>query len=351
MKGDELHTLLLEEKDIVELINNITLTKFYKKLIKSLENGFKDLAEKKIKVIPRPTFHFMKGTVESMPASNEDYFATKIVNTHLENIKTYNIPTIMGLGILVDGKTGFPLLITESTILTAIRTAAVSAIATKYLAKDESKVFGIIGTGAQSLFQLHAISLVRDFEKIYAFDIDVNTTKDFKNNAREMGFEVRIIKPEKLCELSDIIVTITAKKKGSPPVVYDDWIKNGTHINAVGGDSPGKIEVDKKLLLRSKLIVDYLDQAIVEGETQQVGKNHVHAELKDIVTGLKVGRDNDGEITIFDSVGFAMEDLMTFQLVYELARKTGIFKNVKVIALPKYPKNLYGSYFTKINMG
>lgn len=337
-------TLLLEENDIVKLINKIGLEKFLRLLIERLEKGFADFAKGEITVPVRHEFFFEKGSMESMPAADKNYFGVKLVNTHPENPSVYQIPTIIASGVLVDGKTGYPLLLTESTILTALRTATASAIATKYLARNNAKVIGIIGTGAQSLAQLHAISLVRDVEKVFAFDIDSKALQDFKEAAERLGFKVELTDSETLCRNSDILVTTTCKKKDTPPVVYNSWINDGSHINAVGGDSPRKTELEKELVLRSKLTVDFIDQATYEGEAQQVSKNKIYAHLGEIVAGIKQGRTGN-EITIFDSVGFAMEDLITYQLVYELAMKENIGKRIKIVAKPKYPKNLYSSYF------
>jgi ornithine cyclodeaminase/alanine dehydrogenase-like protein (mu-crystallin family) len=262
-------TLLLEEADVIHLIRDkIGLQNFLQQILKALEEGFKQFAVNQIVVPARQEFYFSKGTMESMPASDRDYFSCKIVNTHLENPSKFGIPTIIASGLLVDGVTGFPLMIPESTILTALRTGIASGIATKYLAKRDSKTFGIIGNGAQSLPQIHSISLVRDIKRVYAYDIDFEASKSFKRSDEKIFDNLDIIiasNSESVCIKSDILVTATCKEKNTLPVVYNEWIQDGKHINAVGGDSPNKVELEKSILERAKIIVDFIDQAVYEG--------------------------------------------------------------------------------------
>lgn len=148
-----------------------------------------------------------------------------------------------------------------------------------------------------------------------------------------------------VCSKSDIFVTATCKDKNNSPIVYDKWIEDGTHINAIGGDASNKIELEKSLLERSKIVVDFKDQAVYEGEVQQIFDGKIYASLSEIVAGQKSGRRNNDEITIFDSVGFAMEDLQVYRLIYELAIKEEIGKRIDITSIPKNSKNIYQSFF------
>jgi ornithine cyclodeaminase/alanine dehydrogenase-like protein (mu-crystallin family) len=342
-------TLLLEEADIVHLIKDrIGLQNFLYQVLETLEKGFRQYATKQITVPSRQEFYFNRGTVESMPASDRDYFSCKIVNTHLENPCKFGISTIIASGLLVDGETGYPIMITESTILTALRTGIASALATKYLANKTSNSIGIIGNGAQALPQLHSISLIRDIKRVYAYDIDFDASKSFKRTAERIfkDLDIRIAPNSKsTCSVSDILVTATCKEKNTSPIVCNRWIQDGTHINAVGGDSPNKVELEKSLLERAKVVVDFIDQAVYEGESQQIPSNKIYGDLSEIVTHRKNGRMKEDEVTVFDSVGFAMEDLQVYKLVYELATREGIGKRVNIASRPKYSKNIYESYF------
>lgn len=336
-------TLLLEELDVVGLVTTIGLDLFLKELILRMEKGFSDYAAGKIKVPARHEFFFEKGTMESMPCMDDDFFAVKIINTHPENPLKYKLPTIIACGALVDGGTGFPVLLTESTLFTALRTAIASAVATKYLSNKVGSC-GIVGAGAQSIPQLHALSLVSDFSKVYISDLSTSACKQFQKTAGKIGFDVEILDTESLCRKSDMITTVTCKKKDGKPIVLDKWIENGKHINAVGGDSPGKFELEKSLLLRSKVIVDFYDQALIEGESQQLSKEQTYAHLGEIILGNKKGRTSEKEITIFDSTGFAMEDLITYRFVYELAQKFKIGKQINIVGAPENTRDLYHSY-------
>jgi ornithine cyclodeaminase/alanine dehydrogenase-like protein (mu-crystallin family) len=231
--------------------------------------------------------------------------------------------------------------------LTALRTGTASAIATKYLSRKDSNSVGVIGNGAQSIPQLHALSLVRDIKTVYAYDTDKAATESFKKTVEKLlGVKVRVTDEEIVSRQSDVIVTVTCKERNTPPVVYNKWVANGVHINAVGGDSPNKVELEKSLVERSKLVVDFRDQAVYEGEAQQVSKDKIYADLAEIVTNQKDFR-NDNEVTIFDSVGFAMEDLVTYKMIYKLATEQKIGKRINIASKPKYIKNIYESYFVK----
>jgi len=343
------NTLILEENDIIHLIKDkITLENFLKKLFTVMENGFEKFAKRQIINPPRHEFYFSNGSVETMSAADNEYFGCKIVNTHKENPSQFGLPTIIANGILIDGKTGYPLMIAGSTLLTALRTGVASAIATKHLAKKEFSRLGIIGNGVQSIPHLHAISLVREPENVFIYDTDYSASLSFKKSAsnlfKNMNIEI-LSNSKEVCDNSDVLVTATCKHKNTTPIVYNEWIKDGCHINAVGGDSPDKIELEKPLMERSKVIVDFCDQAVYEGESQQLHKSKIYADLSEIITGQKKGREHKDEITIFDSVGFAMEDLQVYKLIYELAINENIGNQLNISSIPQNSKNIYQSFF------
>lgn len=342
-------TLLLEEDDIVSLVKEkIGLEEFLDKLYDALEEGFGLLAAKRITVLARHEFDFAKGSILSMTAADRDHFICKVVNTHSENPSKHNIPSVIASGLLLDGETGYPMMLTESTLLTALRTGTTSAIATKYLSKRSSKTIGIIGNGVEAIPHLHAISRIRDIDKVYAYDIDKNASQSFKGSAEHI---IKIVDTQivdhvaDLCEESDIIVTVTCKEKNTPPILLNKWITNGIHINAIGGAYLNQVELEKSLIDRSKLVVDFKHPPINVGERQQVSKQKIYADLSEIIMNVKGSRINDDEITIFDSVGFAMEDLQVYKLVYKLAIDNGFTKRIKIGSTPRYSKDLYRSYF------
>jgi alanine dehydrogenase len=340
---------LLDEKDIVSLIKEkIGLKNFLLHLMESLETGFKMFSDKRIKVPARYELFFPLGSIATMIAADDDFFACKLVSTHVENNTKFGMPTVMATGVLSDVQTGYPIMITESTILTALRTGATSAIATKYLANKKSKVVGIIGNGAQALPQLHALSLIMEIERVYAHDTDHEASKLFKISAEKLlngKAEIRVTDAKTTSSESDVLVAVTSNGLNSTPVIYENWIRNGTHINAVGGSVANQVELEKSLLDKAKVIVDFRDQAIYEGESQQIAKEQIYADLSEIVTRNKASCIGDHDITVFDSVGFAMEDLQAFKLVYDLAISQRVGKIVDIAARPTFSKNLYESYF------
>ena len=209
-------------------------------------------------------------------------------------------------------------------------------MATKYLARENSKVLGIVGAGAQALPQIEAISLVRNIEEIRIFDIDRNASDRLALKLKEKNFDsVKIDdNPRKLAENSDIITTVTPSKE---PIIFDDWIIEGTHINAIGADAPGKQELDPNILKRSKIVVDDFEQTVHSGEVNVpiskglILKNDIYAELGEIVAGKKPGRENDIEITVFDSTGLAILDVITGYYVYKEALRQNYGKRIDLI--------------------
>jgi ornithine cyclodeaminase/alanine dehydrogenase len=283
-----------------------------------------------------------------MSATDEKVYSCKIVNTHPKNPRRFKIPSVVATGMLFDSHTGYPIMVIESTLLTTLRTATSSAIATKYLARPNNKIIGIIGNGAEALPHLHAISLVRSINNVCIYDIDKDASQSFKGSAKKLlpGIDIFICEnAREVSRRSDILVTLTTKERNSSPLVLTEWIRHGTHINAVGGDSSKQIELEKSLLEKSKLVVDFRDDALLEGESHQVGEKKIYADLSQLVAKLKKGRSNDQEITVFDSVGFGMLDLQTYKLVYNIAKKLGLGKKANVAGNPRDCKNLYSSYF------
>ena len=294
--------------------------------------------------MPRPAFHVPDGVIELMPIADKEYFAYKYVNGHPKNPEQ-NKQTVVGTGQLSQVKDGYPLLGSEMTVLTALRTAAASAIATDLLARKDAKVLALSGTGAQSEFQIYANLLVRDFSTIRFYDTDAKAMDKFEKNMQHLDVEfIRCASNEEAVSGSDVVIVCTACKN-HVDVIYDAWIKPGMHINGLGGDCPGKTELELPLLFRSKIIVEYLQQSLIEGEIQRFSpeeaNENVYAELWEILVGNKNGRENDEEITLFDSVGFAIEDYSVLKFMYGLANKYNIGRDLQMIPDINDPKDLF----------
>ncbi|POF32935.1 ornithine cyclodeaminase [Roseibium marinum] len=290
---------------------------------------------------PRIPAHAPQGVIELMPTSDGETFGFKYVNGHPGNTSE-GLQTVTGFGVLANLKTGYPVLFSEMTILTALRTAANSALAAKYLAPPRATTMAVIGNGAQSDFQCLAFKELLGITEIRAFDIEKAASLRLARNLLDSGLNVTICKtPEDAIEGAQIITTVTADRKRAT-ILTDNMVGAGVHINAVGGDCPGKTELHRDILLRSDIFVEFPDQTHIEGEFQQLDRDHPVTELWQVYSGKAPGRTSDGQITLFDSVGFAIEDFAALRYVRDLLPKTGHFEKLDLLADPDDPRDLYG---------
>jgi ornithine cyclodeaminase len=332
---------IITVESLKELIKHHGFENFMMDLIKSLKRDFSRW--KVFTKMPRPSMHVPGGVLELMPiCDNELYYTFKYVNCHPKNT-LIGKQTVVATGQLSRIDTGYPLLFSEMTLLTAMRTAATSALATDFMARKNSHVLAIIGTGAQSEFQVLALQLVRDIKEIRYFDVDARAMDKFEKNMKDKTFKlVRCKNAEEAVAGADII-TVCIASKTHADVIKNDWVKKGVHINGLGGDTVGKTELELGILKRSRIVVEYFEQAAVEGEIQRLGKEAkkvVFGELHELVNGTKIGRENDEEITLFDSVGIALEDYSALRLVYELSQKYNIGEDLNLIPVVKNSKDL-----------
>lgn len=333
---------IITVESLSEIIKHHGLDNFLNDLMSALKRDFGRW--QKFTKMPRPAMHVPGGVLELMPiCDNELYYTFKYVNCHPKNPLTGQL-TVVATGQLSRIDTGYPLMFSEMTILTALRTASTSALATDLMARKNSKVLAVIGTGAQSEFQVRGMQLVRDISEVRFFDIDGRAMDKFENNLKDSGLKlVRSLSAEEAVSGADIITTVTACK-ASVDVLKNAWVNTGVHINALGGDTVGKTELELSILPRSRIVVEYFEQSFIEGEIQRLSlaeaKKLVHAEMYELVTGKKKGRENDQEITLFDSVGIALEDYSALRLTYELAEKYGIGEERNFTPVMDDPKNL-----------
>lgn len=291
----------------------------------------------------RHAIHVNSGVLELMPIADKEYYTFKYVNGHPKNPFSGR-QTVVATGQIADVITGYPLMFSEMTTLTGFRTAAMTAVMTDLLARKNSKVLTLIGTGAQSEFQLLAHKLIRDIEEVRYYDIDPQAMAKFAKNMQDSGLSLTACNNAEEAVLgADIIVVCTACK-GHVNVLLDKWIRPGVHINGLGGDCPGKTEFELPILSRGKIIVEYIPQTTIEGEIQQLSPEQirqlVYAECWELILGKKPGRENDTEVTIYDSVGFALEDYSVLRLVYDLVKKYSIGHELELIPPIADPKDL-----------
>jgi ornithine cyclodeaminase len=331
--------LVLTVEDIRRLLKKVGLKTFFLRLIAQLKSDYARWDE--FQKSPRHATHVPEGVIELMPIADREYYSFKYVNGHPSN-PLHHKQTVIATGQLSRIATGYPLLISEMTLLTALRTAATSALASQYLAKKEAQTFGIIGTGAQSEFQVLAHHFALGVQQVFYFDIDRAAMEKFAANLKPFHLDLCPCKEgREVVEKSEIITTATAKK-GHQKIIQTDWVKKGTHINGIGGDTPGKTELEASLLRVSKIVIEQKEQSQIEGEIQQMQNGSIYAELWQLVTGVKKGRETDQEITLFDSVGFALEDYSALRLASLLAQEHQIGHQLDMVPHTPDPKNLFG---------
>lgn len=290
---------------------------------------------------PRVASHSEVGVIELMPTSDGETYGFKYVNGHPSNMKK-GLQTVTAFGLLADVATGYPLMLSEMTLLTALRTAATSAMAAKWLAPKGARVMAMIGNGAQAEFQALAFKAVCGIEEIRLYDIDPAATVKCARNLAGRGLTVvSCTSAEQAMEGAEIVTTCTADKQYAT-ILTDNMVGSGVHINAVGGDCPGKTELHRDILLRSGIFVEYPPQTRIEGEIQQLEADHPVTELWQVIGGQAAGRTDARQITLFDSVGFAIEDFSALRYVHSRLRTSGLYQNLDMIADPDDPRDLFG---------
>jgi ornithine cyclodeaminase len=290
---------------------------------------------------PRVASHSDVGVIELMPTSDGETYGFKYVNGHPSNMKK-GLQTVTAFGLLADVETGYPVLLSEMTILTALRTAATSAMAAKWLAPKGSTTMALIGNGAQAEFQALGFKAVCGISEVRLYDIDPAATEKCARNLAGRGLRVVACKTAEEAILgAQIITTVTADKQYAT-ILTDNMVGAGVHINGVGGDCPGKTELHRDILLRSSIFVEYPEQTRIEGEIQQLAPDHPVTELWQVINGQATGRSDAQEVTLFDSVGFAVEDFSALRYVRSKLQETGLFTQLDMIADPDDPRDLFG---------
>ena len=337
-----LYMKVLSVDDVANIIAQHGFNNFILDLVKYLKQDFTRWNE--FNKTPRHALHVIGGVIELMPICDNKYYTFKYVNGHPKNPLSGK-QTVVATGQLSQVGDGYPLMLSEMTTLTALRTAATSILATDLLARKDSHTVAIIGTGAQSEFQTLAHTLVRNIKTVRYFDVDQLAMQKYHLNLLDSGLELIACNSAKeAVQGADIIIVCTACK-GHVNVILNEWLSDGVHINALGGDCPGKTELELDILYRSKIVVEFMEQSLIEGEIQRleqgVANKIVHSELWQIINGDKSGRENDTEITLFDSVGFAIEDYSVLRLAYDLANQYNLGQDLELIPPLTDPKNLF----------
>lgn len=290
---------------------------------------------------PRVASHSAEGVIELMPTSDGETYGFKYVNGHPANMAR-GFQTVTAFGVLANVSNGYPVLLSEMTVLTALRTAATSVVAARHLAPKNAKTMAMIGNGAQCEFQALAFQKVLGIENVRLFDIDRTASEKAARNLASSGLNITICKnSHEAVDGAEVITTCTADKQYAT-ILTDNMVGAGVHINAIGGDCPGKTELHRDILLRSDIFVEYPPQTRIEGEIQQLPEDHPVIELWQVITGKTKGRKSESQITLFDSVGFATEDFSALRYIHDHLQSTGFYQELDMIADPDDPRDLFG---------
>ena len=285
--------------------------------------------------------HSSLGVIELMPIADDKTYTFKFVNGHPGNTRL-GLPTVMAFGVMARVDNGVPELFSELTLTTAVRTAAMSALAAGALARSDSRSMALIGNGAQSDFQALAFHHLLGIQEIRLYDADPSATDKLVTNLRHTG--IRLLRCANVAEAvrgADIVTTVTADKTKAT-IITPDMVEPGMHFNAVGGDCPGKTELHADVLHGAAVFVEFEPQTRIEGELQQMPADFAVTELWKVLQGHQAGRTNAEQVTIFDSVGFALEDFSALRYMRDSALALGVGQDLSLIPTFGDAKDLFG---------
>jgi len=326
-------------ENMMRFVHDLGIETVLRELAEAIETDFRRWPD--FDKTPRIPAHSEVGVIELMPTSDGNLYGFKYVNGHPKNT-AHGLQTVTAFGLLARVDNGYPILLTEMTVLTALRTAAMSALAAKHLAPKTARKMAVIGNGAQCEFQCLAFHAICGIEEVRLYDIDSRATDKAARNLAETGLAVvRCTSPEEAIEGAEIVTTVTADK-AYQTILTDNMVGPGIHINAIGGDCPGKTELHPDILHRSRIFVEYPPQTRIEGEIQQLPEDHPVTELWQVMTGATKGREAPTDITLFDSVGFAIEDFSALRYIQGQVKDGEFCQMIDLLADPDDPRDLFG---------
>ena len=340
-------TWILGSDALGAVVQDVGIDALLDELIDRLRGSLERHDPEQIETFDRTGFHYTKpdlGLVEWMPAMDLGRrVSVKMVGYHPSNPVERGVPSVLASTSLYDTSTGRLLALCEATFLTALRTGAASALATDVLAVDDAGTLGIVGCGAQAVTQIHAISRVRPIQRVIAFDTQHEVAQTLAARL-PLEVEVEVISGEDLPRLvaeSDVICTATTVAIGDPPVVPDLAHRDWLHINAVGADFAGKRELADTYLERALVCPDVVEQCLIEGECQGLDRSRLGPDLASLVRREAELRHHRQSLTIFDSTGWALQDLVAAELMLDHAMRCGTGIEVDLQPNPDDPYDPY----------
>ncbi len=337
-------TLYLSAPDVIELVQRKGVEACLRGIADYIQSDFLRWGafDKSVRVAS----HSRDGVIELMPIADDQTYAFKYVNGHPKNTR-WGLSTVMAFGVLADLATGAPLLLSELTLTTALRTAAMSAVAARALARPGARTMGLIGNGAQSEFQALAFHHLLGVTTLRLFDTDPAATAKLQANLQGTGLHTVVCtSTAEAVRGADIVTTVTADKTNAT-ILTPDMLAPGMHINAVGGDCPGKTELHADVLRQAQVFVEYAPQTRIEGDIQQLPADFAVTELWEVLAGQRAGRASDAAVTVFDSVGFALEDFSALRFLRDAATELGMGQPMELIPELSDPKDLFGVLRTR----
>jgi ornithine cyclodeaminase len=331
-------TLFLSAQDMAAMVRQMGAARTLTRLADAIEQDY--VRWQDFDKCARVASHSSDGVIELMPIADAKTYAFKYVNGHPKNTRV-GLPTVMAFGVLADVATGLPDLLSELTLTTALRTAAMSAVAARALARPNSRSMALIGNGAQSEFQALAFHHLLGIQEIRLFDTDPAATVKLMRNLQHTA--LRLLACDSIAEAvrgADIVTTVTADKTNAT-ILTPELIEPGMHINGVGGDCPGKTELHPDVLRGAAVFVQYEPQTRIEGDLQHLPADFAVTELWQVLRHEAPGRRDEAQVTLFDSVGFALEDYSALRFMRAAAQELGYGQWVSLIPELANPKDLF----------
>lgn len=336
----EAGTLYLGAREAAELVRGVGVARCIEAIAANIRADFLRWAD--FDKTARVAAHSEVGVIELMPVADAQRYSFKYVNGHPGNTRL-GLSTVMAFGVLADVATGAPLFLSELTLTTALRTAAMSALAAQVLARPDCRVMALIGNGAQSEFQALAFQHLVGVEELRVYDVDPTASAKLVANLQGSGLRITVCtSTTEAVKGADIVTTVTADKRNAL-ILTPEMIEPGMHLNAVGGDCPGKTELHGDILDRAKVFVEYEPQSRIEGEIQHKPADFAVTEFWQVLRGERSGRDRADQVTVFDSVGFALEDFSALRFMHQSAVQLGMGEHIALVPPLADPKNLFGS--------
>lgn len=326
-----MHTMIVGREDIARIVDTVGLDPLMDEMIERLTAAINSFDETITWVRTRDGFHYKEpdlGLLEWMPVLQSGEATTiKVVGYHPLNPTSHELPTILSTISVYETASGHLKGLADGTFLTALRTGAASAVASRVLARPDSRILGLVGCGAQSITQLHALLRVFPIDQVLVYDAHHRNAETLRVRATEFlppNIEIKEVPLDVLIQEADIACTSTSLGIGEGPLFEDLATKPWLHINAVGSDFPGKVELPTALLKRALVCPDVREQAVKEGECQVLAAEEIGPSLAHVVAHPSAYASWQEDLTVFDSTGWALGDQVAMQLLMQHADALGL---------------------------